>query len=863
MASAERDLRLKFDNLTDDFVATEVITGLLSGATAEVVTPSGPGPTGVMVITNLTGTFNPNETITGSSGGAASTDGAQFNQVTLTLTLPTTGAGALMDITNHGFSNGNGVYLNSVNANFPPGLKTITSNTSNTIAYIETGTVISGSSIGTISFDPAGEVVLTGATPTPVAVADLFRVETTSGLTPDFEGFTMRISYYGNQVIQGYIEDFTGVVPVTSPAWATVSDAASVKIYGLNAATATATQIAQKVKGFADAEDSTCPVTAKATGSGSGIVDKSTMDDTLVADNWVYLSDGVNYVKTTTSPISVAGDYQLTFKNGIAADLATSSDWANEDVRLVPLTIKNLTDWMNTLTVTGLSTVCSVDAADQAQRLQVASLTAGSEGAVQIQGGTGNGGTATVSGAASLITDMDSTTTSLVTAEKSDATGYFAGMWVAIQNDTGMPKSVIQSTTKLSTWAANGVLTLDPSPTPTPLWAYSNSGPVSSKTWQVEKQGNFICYSFNGNYPGASLPSLTGVKEGDWVWIKNAASPTANAVAVGSVNQGIFRVIRVEDGTVSNASVRAFWIENENAVEQTVEMDVAFFTFDSVMPGDTLSVSTDLWNTANKGNWVVESVGDVGNTGLSANWFTNSTSGKHILKVSVTDKVPVPVVSSPGPLGTVQYRLVQVTEASPGKLIKRIRSIIPNQANGAFVDIKFETSPGYTLISSTAGSVLTPLDKLNFDTDLALGIDGYAHTIGLIAEANRVTYGDARDPAAYPGVVAAGANLNISGPLVKRITCALNLRVRSGVSTTDVADRVRSSVASVVNKTGIGDAIAISDIINAASKVNGVIAVSVVSPTFNSENDLISVQPYEKPLVLSLEQDVLVSFAGD
>jgi hypothetical protein len=322
------------------------------------------------------------------------------------------------------------------------------------------------------------------------------------------------------------------------------------------------------------------------------------------------------------------------------------------------------------------------------------------------------------------------------------------------------------------------------------------------------------------------------------------------------VNQGIYRVIRVDAGN-SNMPGRAFWIENPNVLEETAEMDVAFFTSNSVMPGDQLSISTDFWGADNKGIWTIKTVGQVGGSGPQ---FAN----QYTMKVSVGTRVPA-VVSFPGPgqLGTTNYRLVQIIEGTPSKFIKRIRSISPNQVDGEYVDIKFGSAEGFADINSTAGSVITLLDKLAFSGDMAQGIDGYSHTTGLIAEAHRIIYGDPRDPAAYPGVVAAGASLNISGPLVKRITCALSLRIRSGVSSADVADRVRSAVASAVNKTGIGKPIAISDLVNAASKVNGVVAVSVVSPTYNADSDLISIQPFEKPLVLNLDQDVLISFVGE
>jgi hypothetical protein len=837
-------------------VTTHVNTGKYTDIS--VLLPSGPLKTGYSIrATTKIGTAGATGTggqyirtyALGYSISSATRDGS--GNVTLTLTLPNTGAGALATVTNHGFNIGDALWVQSTSGSFGTGVKTLTAVSSTTVTYVEAGSAITNTNIGTVSFDPIGQATFSGASPAPIAVGDIINIDSPlSGLAAEYEGLTMRIGYMlGNQVIQCVAA--TAVTPTATTTWTAIGSSAAISIYSIAGSTASA--IATAVKALADAKNSVCPITAKVTGSGSGTILLSSDDSAATANTWNSLSDGVNYVLSTTSPGSVAGDYQLSFKKTIASGLATGSDWANEVVRLVPLTAKNLVAWMNTLTVTGISSVATVDSSSRAQKLQIASQTPGTAGSVQVQGGSGNGGTAAVSGSALLITDADTSTYAVATVPASDAQGYFAGMWMQIQNTAPMPKSVIQATTTLVSLATNGTITLDTAPN-TPFWSYSNSGPVLSHTWQIEKQGRYTCFSYDVSH--GSVPNLVGAKEGDWVRITTAATPTANSVAVSTANQGIFRVVRVEDGTVGNSSARAFWIENDSSLEETVEADIAFFTFDSVMPGDQLSISTDLWNPANKGVWTVESVGVI--SGVP---FTNSAAGKHTIKLVVSGRTPV-AVSSPGALGTTQYRLVQVIEALPSKLIKRIRSIAPNQSDGTFVDIKFSSSPCFQLIGNTAGSIMSPLDKLGFDTELAVGVDGYSHTTGLIAEANRVVYGDASDSAAYPGVVAAGANLNISGPLVKRITCALNIRVRSGVSTTDVTDRVKSAVAAVINGTGIGEPIAISDLVNAASKVNGVIAVSIISPTYNSESDLVSVQPYEKPLVLNLETDVQVSLVG-
>jgi hypothetical protein len=131
----------------------------------------------------------------------------------------------------------------------------------------------------------------------------------------------------------------------------------------------------------------------------------------------------------------------------------------------------------------------------------------------------------------------------------------------------------------------------------------------------------------------------------------------------------------------------------------------------------------------------------------------------------------------------------------------------------------------------------------------------------LIQAVNKVEYGDTSDPVAFPGVVAAGALVNIEGAPIKRIQVSIALRVRSG-STTDIANSAKSAVAAVINNAGVGESIALIDIAEAA-KVPGVISTVMLSPQMITGSDLISVQPYEKPLVLNLDQDILISFIGE
>ena len=61
------------------------------------------------------------------------------------------------------------------------------------------------------------------------------------------------------------------------------------------------------------------------------------------------------------------------------------------------------------------------------------------------------------------------------------------------------------------------------------------------------------------------------------------------------------------------------------------------------------------------------------------------------------------------------------------------------------------------------------------DTTFGWGLIVAILVLGLIGEANQVVYGNTQDTATYPGIAAAGANINISGPFIHRIIIALVL----------------------------------------------------------------------------------------
>jgi uncharacterized phage protein gp47/JayE len=770
--------------------------------------------------------------------------------VTVTPQLPS----SPFAVTGHGFVTGMVVYINSTDAHFPSGYYPITGYTATTFTYTNSASGTWTNTVAcTVSYDVAADVLSGSVTTSTIAL-----VGPGSGVPA------------GNQVPMNITTlntlGWTGILPASSQGtlttavqWFPINNTSYLQFYPLSLMTAA--QIATAVTALAGTTNSTCPITGSPALAGSSNITLASYEEFTTSGYNYQFSDGINYIQNQVSPLSTATNYTLTFKNTVNASLATNSGWATEDVRLVPFSAKNIAAFFGSPTVTGLSSVAEVSTSSANTKVQVTSLTLGSASSVQCQGGPANSSSGSVVGAASQV----ASTYGVFTVAASDATPLVGGMWVALQNTIAQSKTTITSSSVLTnvgtvanTFTFSGA----------PVWAYSGSGggTISNCALQFEKQGNFVAVIWTGF---GSNPVVTGVAEGDWVSITSgsaatvASGPTGSGTylpATSTVNtsisqtNGCFRVVRI------NAATNTFWIENASAIEEISVANITFLTFNSIMPGDTFSVSLPVsaWGLAAylvfnqiytvKTSWnsLSPSVYSFVVNTPSTSWGSNTFSGT------------INLGSTTPPL----YPLVYVTSAGPTRLIKQILSKVPNQGNGAFTDIKVTTYNQYTDISSAYGTLVQGLDKLQFPTTLNTGTDGYSEVVGLIGAVNTTIYGSPQNPTALPGIVAAGATVDVSSPLVLRVKVSLALRVLSGIVVSDIEQNVQSVVAAVINNTPVGQSIPISQIVAAASSVNGVLAVTVLSPAYSSGNDLIPVQPFEKPLVININTDVLVSLVG-
>lgn len=208
------------------------------------------------------------------------------------------------------------------------------------------------------------------------------------------------------------------------------------------------------------------------------------------------------------------------------------------------------------------------------------------------------------------------------------------------------------------------------------------------------------------------------------------------------------------------------------------------------------------------------------------------------------------------------FTQVYVEEENAYEGYKQIHTIATNPSNSLQKILVFNSSEQFNKINQSANVTITGMSKLSFEEETKFGFDSYKYHTGLLAEANKIVYGDPRDTITYSGVAAAGAEIFIEPPLVKRIEISVSIRVNTGVPFARLTEEIRNSIAALVNSNPIGESIAISDVVSQVNAVPGVKAVAISSPAYDVNNDVIVVNPAEKSLILDIVNDITVSKVG-
>jgi hypothetical protein len=308
---------------------------------------------------------------------------------------------------------------------------------------------------------------------------------------------------------------------------------------------------------------------------------------------------------------------------------------------------------------------------------------------------------------------------------------------------------------------------------------------------------------------------------------------------------GGFNVSTLQQGHPTFLEIRKAAFLEESGIAGTDSLDLhrpsmKFREYEASVAGDILSIGSPAFGgSANIGSYAIEEVVD---------------QSRIILGQNINSLQETPLLLAATSL------LVQEGVRYEG--YKKIKTMAVDPGNTTRMRLVFDTEEQFNKINRMGRVQIQSVSKMEFPSGIKKGLDSYRFHTGLIGEASRIVYGDPRDRVTYPGVSAAGAEIFIREPLVKRITISISIRVRTGVPFTRVAEQVRNAVSALINSNDVGEPIAISTIVASVDSIPGVRAVAIDSPQYDSANDVISVQPNEKTIVIDSVSDVIVAQIG-
>ena len=709
-------------------------------------------------------------------------------------------------------------------------------------------------------------------------------------------------------VTNNYFE-VTNYTPGVAETGKMIASASSLRFFPLDNSANAASNIGTYINGNAQASEY---ITITQLETGAGTVDSSTLDDSSGAQSYIALQDGENWISASNIGTTIAPVNQFTLKRSLSI---FGADLLNEEFYLIPTRSEHLNRYLNRFAVTGLSSLGQLSLSSDAKAIQIYSDLFGSSGTVFITGGSGNA----VSGAVVESAAVSNSNYVKFAIAKSAATGFQKGQWIKFTNTDKLAKNnKLRSATQID-WnssqpiANQATITVSNSSAGNAyqngyFWTKRHHDSDNTTQVRIEKQGRFMALSWTGTGAEPKFVktyTLNNVYRNSGV--SQITTPTPHGIPIGSSIEltvsgltntsfnGIFRAVsaslttfeyrqdtlpdvasvadsgsasrrvkRTDRVTLSGAFTTAnqgeylvagvfgnntIYFEAPNGSEEDVTLssasDIQIFDYDSARPGDVFSVGSTVLNSlspfeSHQGEFTIIAL----------------TSNENEIVISAATLQDVTAVT----LGS-DFNTVKVIEQSAFEMYGKIYNIAPSPANINNSDVVIEGIELPTKITPSAGTSISAVSKLGFSTDVKSGEDSYKYYGGLIHAVGQKVRGKASDPITYPGVGAAGSFIEFDAALAKRIQLSIVIRNRTGTPFSIVKSRVQSAVAAYVNSVGVGKPVVFSEIVVAAQAIDGVQAVAISSPTYDATNDQIISQPNQKPLIFSLDQDIIVSQA--
>jgi len=124
-------------------------------------------------------------------------------------------------------------------------------------------------------------------------------------------------------------------------------------------------------------------------------------------------------------------------------------------------------------------------------------------------------------------------------------------------------------------------------------------------------------------------------------------------------------------------------------------------------------------------------------------------------------------------------------------------------------------------------------DKLQFQTNEVRGLDGYKYYTGLLRRVQRTVDGLGSDPITFPGVKAAGIQIEVLPPTVKQVSVEVNVTLAEGITLTTIQEDIKNAISQYINGLGVGEDVIVQELSCRIISVEGVTDVEISTPSSN------------------------------
>lgn len=353
-----------------------------------------------------------------------------------------------------------------------------------------------------------------------------------------------------------------------------------------------------------------------------------------------------------------------------------------------------------------------------------------------------------------------------------------------------------------------------------------------------------VSWVANSNTITGTTGAFSNLNVGDWV--KKKTDNDTFYVQVSSFNTGIAKTATTV--TLANNYKGITSTTTGHALDQNSGIGTGVYLEDTrdirVFEGDSVGINDIIFITENTDpNWF--SVTNSGTFTINA-FGTNASDGKIFLRVDNGAGVAQTNVSQG--IASTKY---SITEANTNKFttIKQIHHVAIDEFNSNRRSVFLTPGNRSYKWSQTNVTSISSLGKIGYSEDITTGVDGYSYYTGLLRKVQRIIDGFEPDPANFAGRKAVGSLIEVLPPLPRRVTIAINVTTKDGVNLSEISDEIISVIINYVSDLGVGEDVILSDITVRVKNIDGVAAVTFITPEPSKER--IPISSDEKAFITS------------